>query len=57
MLTPTYQSIKQHVQSAACVNADEARYQRGGERLWMWFALSPVVVMMSQSGCRNACLD
>ncbi|MNQ18475.1 Transposase IS66 family protein [compost metagenome] len=57
MLTPTYQSIKQHVQSAACVNADETRYQRGGERLWMWFALSPVVVMMSQSGCRNACLD
>ncbi|NBA23218.1 transposase [Aeromonas caviae] len=44
MLTPTYRAIKPHVQSAACVNAEETRYKRGGELLWMWLALSPVVV-------------
>ena len=44
MLTPTYQSIKQQVQSASHVHADETRHQRGGERRWMWMALSKVAV-------------
>ena len=44
MLTPTHQAIKQQVQSAAIIHADETRYQRGGERRWMWMALSKVAV-------------
>ncbi len=44
MLTPTYQAIKQQVQSASHVHADETRHQRGGERRWMWMALSKVAV-------------
>ncbi|GGB55254.1 IS66 family transposase ISH10B [Oceanisphaera marina] len=44
MLTPTYQAIKQQVQTAAHIHADETRHQRGGERRWMWLALSKVAV-------------
>ncbi|MFB9848766.1 IS66 family transposase, partial [Oceanisphaera arctica] len=44
MLTPTYQAIKQQVQSAPHIHADETRHQRGGERRWMWLALSKVAV-------------
>ncbi|WP_270816055.1 IS66-like element ISAs21 family transposase, partial [Aeromonas sp. QDB23] len=44
MLTPTHQAIKQQVQSAAIIHADETRHQRGGERRWMWLALSKVAV-------------
>ncbi|WP_042011223.1 IS66 family transposase, partial [Aeromonas fluvialis] len=44
MLTPTHQAIKQQVQSASCIHADETRHQRGGERRWMWLALSKVAV-------------
>ena len=44
MLTPTHQAIKQQVQSAAHIHADETRHQRGGERRWMWLALSKVAV-------------
>ena len=44
MLTPTYQAIKQQVQSASLIHADETRHQRGGERRWMWMALSKIAV-------------
>ena len=44
MLMPTHQSIKQQVQSASLIHADETRHQRGGERRWMWMALSKIVV-------------
>lgn len=44
MLTPTYQAIKQQVQTATHVHADETRHQRGGERRWMWLALSKIAV-------------
>ena len=44
MLTPTHQAIKQQVQSASLVHADETRHQRGGERRWMWMALSKIAV-------------
>lgn len=35
MLTPTHQAIKQQVQTASHLHADETRHQRGGERRWM----------------------
>lgn len=44
MLTPTHQAIKQQVQSAAIIHADETRHQRGSERRWMWLALSKIAV-------------
>jgi transposase len=44
MLTPTHQAIKQQVQQAPHIHADETRHQRGGERRWMWLALSKVAV-------------
>lgn len=44
MLTPTHQAIRQQVQSAALIHADETRHQRGGERRWMWMALSKMAV-------------
>jgi len=44
MLTPTHQAIKQQVQSASHIHADETRHQRGGERRWMWLALSKIAV-------------
>lgn len=44
MLTPTHQAIKQQVQSASLIHADETRHQRGGERRWMWMALSKIAV-------------
>lgn len=44
MLTPTYQAIKHQVQSASLIHADETRHQRGGERHWMWMALSKIAV-------------
>ncbi len=44
MLTPTHQAIKQQVQSASLIHADKTRHQRGGERRWMWMALSKVAV-------------
>ena len=44
MLTPTHQAIKQQVQTASHLHADETRHQRGGERRWMWMALSKVAV-------------
>ena len=44
MLTPTHQAIKQQVQSASHIHADETRHQRGGERRWMWLALRRVAV-------------
>ena len=44
MLTPTYQPIKQRVQTAPHIYADETRHQRGGERRWMWLALIKVAV-------------
>lgn len=44
MLTPTYQAIKQQVQSAPHIHADETRHQRGNELRWMWLALSKVAV-------------
>lgn len=44
MLTPTYQAIKQQVQQATIIHADETRHQRGGERRWMWLALSKIAV-------------
>lgn len=42
MLTPTHQAIKQQVQQAPVIHADETRHQRGNEHRWMWLALSPV---------------
>lgn len=44
MLTPTHQAIKQQVQSASLIHADETHHQRGGERRWMWMALSKIAV-------------
>ncbi|ELM3618545.1 IS66 family transposase [Aeromonas sobria] len=44
MLTPAHQAIKQQVQSASLIHADETRHQRGGERRWMWMALSKIAV-------------
>lgn len=44
MLTPTHQAIKQQVQSAPYIHADETRHQRGNEQRWMWMALSKVAV-------------
>ncbi|MBM7457312.1 hypothetical protein HNR62_003224 [Oceanisphaera litoralis] len=44
MLTPTHQAIKHQVQTAPNIHADETRHQRGGERRWMWLALSKVAV-------------
>ncbi|MCS3459578.1 IS66 family transposase [Aeromonas sp. BIGb0445] len=44
MLTPTHQAIKQQVQSASLIHADETRHQRGGERRGMWMALSKIAV-------------
>lgn len=38
------QAIKQQVQAASNLHADETRHQRGGERRWMWMALSKVAV-------------
>jgi transposase len=44
MLTPTHQAIKQQVLPASLIHADETRHQRGGERRWMWLALSKIAV-------------
>lgn len=44
LLTPIHQAIKQQVQSVSLIHADETRHQRGGERRWMWMALSKIAV-------------
>lgn len=44
ILTPTHQTIKQQVQSASHIHADETWHQRGGDRRWIWLALSKVAV-------------
>lgn len=42
--TPTHQTIKQQVPQADVIHEDGPRHQRGGERHWMWLALSKVAV-------------